>query len=133
MDGREIPARPYFYQEGVTNMDFSQMVASYASIVFTFAWKVIVIVLATWGITVTSKRVFMAEIPSRIKALIPIVLGVLWMVVLPKEYTTIPEKIGYGLFLGVLSTSAYELILDKVLKFFEGIIDKITGAQPPQP
>lgn len=112
-------------------MDFSSMVASYAAIVFTFAWKVIIIVLATWGINTTAKRVFTVEIPTRIKALIPIVLGMLWMGVLPKEYTTIPEKIGYGLFLGVLSTSAYELILDKVLKFFEGIIDKITGTQPP--
>lgn len=107
------------------------MISQYAAIVFAFAWKIIIIVLMTWAITTSTKRIGAIDIPSRIKAIIPIVLGLLWMIFLPSDYKTIPEQIGYGIFLGVLSTSAYELILDKVLKFFEGIIDKVTGTQPP--
>lgn len=106
-------------------IDISQIkeiIAPYIPMLTKYIGSMIVITFVTWGIITLFEKRLKIKLHTRIKAVIPIVLGVAYYFVFIKM--CLAENIVYGIILGCVTSSAYEIIVHKLFALFNNKLDK---------
>jgi len=98
------------------------IIAPYLPLIVKYVGSMLIVTFVTWGIITLFERRLVIKLHKRIKALIPIALAVAYYFTLIK--LSIAENIVYGIILGCVTTSAYDIIVHKLFALFNNKLDK---------
>jgi hypothetical protein len=90
-----------------------------------YAFYSIAAVAITWAVISLIEKISGKQIPARIKVISPILIGVIMLLVISKD--KIISRILSGVVVGAIASSAYDLILDKLLKVMDGFLESIVN------
>jgi hypothetical protein len=121
--------------EFLNGIDYKSLIAPYSKILLTYFGFVLVVVMISWGFFGTVRKLFKLSLNSRVKSFIPLVIGIGFYMLasqntlsaLHPQKLLLYKKIAYGLVLGAISTSAYDLVLHKITMFLEKFISDNKG------